>query len=99
MPIQRCDDIEEVKRRLDERDYKALTVVHCETPTGIMNDVKSFCSEAKRRGVVTIVDAVSSLGDMDISPESFGIDRCITASQKCLSCPPALSMISVSNDA
>lgn len=97
-PQNEAIDVEEVKRKLDEREYRALTVVHCETPTGIMNDVKSICNEAKKRGVITIVDAVSSLGGVDIEPQSFGIDLCITASQKCLSCPPSLSMISVSDD-
>ncbi len=93
-------DPEKVKEKLDtEKDLKAMTVVHCETPAGIVNPIQALCPLAKKSGLLTIVDAVSSLGGMDVRPEEWGIDICISASQKALSATPGLTMISVSPNA
>lgn len=91
---------DDVERKLkDERDIKALTVVHSETPTGTINPVKEICRVGKEHGVVTIVDAVSSIGGINVKPDEWDIDICITASQKCLSAAPGLTIMSVSEDA
>lgn len=82
----------------EEKDIKAMTVVHCETPTGILNPIRDLCPIAKKRGMVTIVDAVASLGGMDVKPNDWGIDFCIGSSQKAISAPPGSAMVSVSQD-
>ncbi len=93
-------DPEKVKEKLDtEKNLKAMTVVHCETPAGIVNPIQTLCPLAKKRGLLTIVDAVSSLGGIDVRPGEWEIDICISASQKVLSSTPGLTMISVSPDA
>ena len=90
----------DVKRKLEEeKDIKALTVVHCETPAGIVNPIREICKIGKEHGVITIVDAVASLGGIDVRPDEWGIDPCITGSQKCLSSTPGLTIISVSEEA
>lgn len=90
---------ERLKEKLDiEKDIQALTVVHCETPAGILNPIEKLCPIAKKKGVVTIVDAVASLGGVDVRPDEWGIDFCISASQKALSAPPGLTTLSVSRD-
>lgn len=90
-------DPELVKKLLDEnKDVKALTLVHCETPCGTLNPAKEVCTEANKRGVITIVDAVSSLAGTDLRPDEWGIDICISASQKCLSSTTGLTMLTVS---
>ncbi len=100
VPYDEAMNVELVKEVLDtEHDIKALTAVHCETPTGILNPVDKICREAKKHGVITIVDAVSSLGGVDVRPDEWGIDICICASQKCISAPPGLTMLSISPDA
>jgi aspartate aminotransferase-like enzyme len=92
-------DPADVKKKLDEeKDAKLLTVVHSETPAGTINPIKEICRTANKRGLLTIVDAASSLGGMDIRPEEWGIDICVGAAQKCLSGPP-LSVMSVSKNA
>lgn len=93
-------DVELVKKVMDEhKDLKALTIVHCETPCGTLNPVEDICKEAKKRGLITIVDAVSSLGGVNVKPDEWGIDLCISASQKCISSTTGLTLMSVSQDA
>lgn len=90
---------EKLKEKLDvEKDIKVMTVVHCETPAGIRNPIKELCPIAKRKGILTIVDAVASLAGDDVKPDQWGIDLCCGASQKALSSSPGLTMLSVSKD-
>lgn len=90
-------DLENVKSLLDEYDFEASTMVHCETPTGTLNDIAEILSILKEEGILTIVDAVSSLGGTSVPVED--IDLCIGGSQKCFSAPPGLTFLSVSEDA
>jgi len=89
-----------LKEKLDvEKDIKAMTVVHCETPTGILNPIKELCPIAKKKGILTIVDSVASLAGDDVKPDQWGIDLCCGTSQKALSAPPGLTLLSISKDA
>jgi len=89
-----------LKETLDvEKNIKAMTVVHCETPAGILNPIRELCPIAKRKGILTIVDAVASLGGVDVRPDEWGIDICIGASQKAISAPPGLTMMAMSPEA
>ena len=91
---------EKLKEKLDvEKDIKAMTVVHCETPAGILNPIKELCPIAKKKGILTIVDSVASLAGDDVKPDQWGIDLCCGASQKALSAPPGLTLLSISKDA
>ena len=88
---------EKVKEKLDtQENIKAMTVVHCETPAGIINPVQEVCQLARKRGILTIVDTIASMGGIDVKPDDWGIDICITASQKAISSTPGLTMMSVS---
>lgn len=88
---------EKVDEVLEQYDFKVATMVHCETPTGTLNDIEGILKRLKEEGIVTIVDAVSSLGGVPVPMED--IDICIGGSQKCLSSPPGLTILSVSEDA
>jgi aspartate aminotransferase-like enzyme len=88
-----------LKEILDvEKDIKAMTVVHCETPAGILNPIEELCPIAKRHGVLTIVDVVASLGGVNVKPDDWGVDLCVGSSQKAVSAPPGSTMISISKD-
>lgn len=91
---------DEIDRVLSsESDVKAIAMVHCETSTGAINLVKEIGEIAKKHDCLLIVDAVSSLGGIDLKPDEWGIDLLFTSSQKCLCCPPGLSLLSVSDRA
>jgi alanine-glyoxylate transaminase/serine-glyoxylate transaminase/serine-pyruvate transaminase len=82
-----------------ERDIQALAVVHLETSTGVLNPLPEIASVAKEFGVPIIVDAVSSLGGVPLPVDEWGIDVCVTVSNKCLACPPGVVPLSVSQRA
>jgi alanine-glyoxylate transaminase/serine-glyoxylate transaminase/serine-pyruvate transaminase len=76
-----------------------LIVVHHETSTGVLNPVSDLGALAQEFDVPFIVDAVSSLGGEDLAMDDWGIDICVTASQKCLEAPPGLAPVAVSRHA
>ncbi len=79
---------------------KALAVVYNETSTGAtvrcMDELSELCAG---EDILLIVDAISILGGDELPVDKWNVDLCVTASQKCLMCPPGLSFISVSKKA
>ncbi|WP_040661407.1 pyridoxal-phosphate-dependent aminotransferase family protein [Neptuniibacter caesariensis] len=93
-------DVEKVKAAFAENDnVKALAFVHAETSTGVRSDAKSLCQIAHDNGALAIVDAVTSLGGIDVDVDGWGIDAIYSGTQKCLSCPPGISPVSFSDKA
>jgi len=76
-----------------------VAFVHAETSTGALSDAKTLCSIAKQHGCLTIVDAVTSLGGVELRVDEWQIDAVYSGSQKCLSCVPGLSPVSFSDEA
>lgn len=77
-------------------DARFLAFVHAETSTGALSDAKTLCALAKRHGCLSIVDAVTSLGGVELRVDEWGVDAVYSGSQKCLSCVPGLSPLSFS---
>jgi len=75
-------------------DAKFLAFVHAETSTGALSDAKPLCALAQQHDVLTIVDAVTSLGGVELRVDEWGIDAIYSGSQKCLSCVPGISPVS-----
>ncbi|MDH0446966.1 alanine--glyoxylate aminotransferase family protein [Shewanella sp. GD04112] len=80
-------------------DAQFLAFVHAETSTGALSDAKTLCALAKQYGCLSIVDAVTSLGGVELRVDEWGIDAIYSGSQKCLSCVPGLSPVSFSPNA
>jgi len=80
-------------------DAKIVAFVHAETSTGVLSDAKTLLGIAQRHGCLTIVDAVTSLGGTKLKVDDWGIDAVFSGSQKCLSCTPGLSPVSISERA
>jgi alanine-glyoxylate transaminase/serine-glyoxylate transaminase/serine-pyruvate transaminase len=92
-------DVGEVERALEKnRDASILTIVHCDTPSAILNDVRSVAKIARDFGVITIVDAVSTIGGVPVEFDNWGLDILIGGSQKVLNAPPGLTVIALSDD-
>jgi aspartate aminotransferase-like enzyme len=79
------------------KDATAITLVHCETPAVILNDIVPICKHARNMGMLTIVDTVASLGGTNVRPDEWGIDICVSASQKCLGSTAGLTPMSISD--
>jgi aspartate aminotransferase-like enzyme len=80
-------------------DIKAVTVVHNETSTGVVNPIKQLGKVVADYDALYVVDTVSSLGGDDVEVDDYGIDICVTGSQKCMAAPPGMASITFSNDA
>lgn len=75
---------------------KALAFVHAETSTGVESDAAALCALATRHGALSIVDTVTSLGGIPVLVDAWGADAVYSGSQKCLSCIPGLSPLTLS---
>jgi predicted phosphoserine aminotransferase len=73
--------------------YDAITVVHSETSTGVLNPVKELAEVAHAAGdIVLLVDSVSSLAGAPVFTDAWGLDFILTGSQKSFALPPGLAM-------
>ncbi|MBC5831660.1 pyridoxal-phosphate-dependent aminotransferase family protein [Vibrio metschnikovii] len=89
--------IEKVAATLAEHsDAKILAFVHAETSTGACSDAQALSQLAKQYGMLTIVDAVTSLGGVPLLVDEWQLDAVYSGSQKCLSCVPGLSPLTFS---
>ncbi len=92
--------LEKVEQSLkDNPDAKILAFVHAETSTGACSDAEAIGKLAKKYGVLTIVDAVTSLGGVPLKVDEWQLDAVYSGSQKCLSCVPGLSPVTFSSAA
>jgi len=91
---------EQVEEALERERVDAVTLVHSETSTGVLNPLEEIAEVVRRfPAALLLVDAVSSLGGVDIPVDELGIDVCLTSSQKALALPPGLALASVSDRA
>lgn len=92
-------DPSKIKEKLQNGKHKAAIVVHVDTSTGVANDVREIAKVVKDQGALFILDTVCSLGGMDIRVDEWGIDVCLSGSQKALAVPPGLAILSASKEA
>ena len=88
-----------VKEKLENNTYKLIATVHAETSTGVLNPISEISNLLKERDSLFLVDAVTSLGGMEVDLDEWNIDASYSGSQKCLSCPPGLAPVSFSEKA
>ncbi|MDA0128910.1 alanine--glyoxylate aminotransferase family protein [Vibrio sp. MarTm2] len=92
--------VEKVEQALKANpDAKILAFVHAETSTGACSDAEALGKLAKQHGVLSIVDAVTSLGGVPLKVDEWQLDAVYSGSQKCLSCVPGLSPVTLSQAA
>ena len=80
-------------------DTKILAFVHAETSTGALSDAAALAAIARKRGALSLMDCVTSLGGVPVLIDAWGIDAAYSGSQKCLSCTPGLSPVTFSERA
>jgi pyridoxamine--pyruvate transaminase len=96
VPYNDSVDPGDVERYLDEHpEIELLTVVHSETPSGTLHDVAAIGPMCRARGVLTIVDCVSSVGGIEWRTDDWQIDVAVGAAQKCLGGPPGITLMTV----
>lgn len=90
---------EQIARALERKPAKVVGIVHAETSTGAGQPIEEVSRVVHDHGVLLLVDAVTSLGGMNVDVDGWGIDACYSGTQKCLSCPPGLSPVTFSEAA
>ncbi len=88
------DAVADALRR--HRGIKAVLLTHNETSTGVTNDVRAIAEAVRPSGALLLVDAVSSLGAIELRADAWGLDVVVTGSQKALMGPPGMVFVSVS---
>jgi len=92
-------DPDEIRRALQkEPEIKAVLITHNETSTGVTNDLATISSVVKEFDKLLLVDAISSLGSIDLPVDKWHCDVTVTASQKGWMVPPGMAMVSVSKE-
>ncbi len=76
--------------------FKVVGIVHAETSTGAAQPIEPISQVVHQSGGLLLVDAVTSLGGMEVDVDGWGIDACYSGTQKCLSCPPGLAPVTFS---
>jgi alanine-glyoxylate transaminase/serine-glyoxylate transaminase/serine-pyruvate transaminase len=80
-------------------DAKLVGVVHAETSTGVENPVAEIGRLVKSSGALFLIDTVTSLGGCPVKIDEWSVDAAYSGTQKCLSCPPGLSPVTLSEQA
>lgn len=82
-----------------DHDFKYATVVHCDTPSGVCNDVEEISKLLDKYGIMTVADTVAALFGEPLDLSNSKVDILCGGSQKALSVPPGLTMLWVSDRA
>jgi alanine-glyoxylate transaminase/serine-glyoxylate transaminase/serine-pyruvate transaminase len=80
-------------------DAKFLAIVHAETSTGALQPLQEIGALCREHGILLLVDAVTSVGGVELAVDDWGIDICYSGSQKCLGVPPGLAPVTISDRA
>ena len=97
VPMGQAITAEMVDEALSSGEYDAITVVHNETSTGVMNPLAEISVVVRKYpDVLLLVDAVSSMAGAKIEVDKLGLDVCLAGVQKCFALPPGLAVASVS---
>ncbi|HEY6630329.1 MAG TPA: alanine--glyoxylate aminotransferase family protein [Rhizobiaceae bacterium] len=100
VPYNEVLEPEAVAEALRKRpDIAIVALCHHDTPSGTVNPAREIGAAVRAAGKLLVVDAVSSFGGMDVLPEAVEADIFVTGPNKCLGCPPGLSLLHVSDAA
>lgn len=89
----------QIAEALKKSRPKLVAVVHAETSTGALTPVEEISRLAHEAGALFVLDAVTSLAGCPVKIDEWNVDAVYSGTQKCLSCPPGLSPVSLSSRA
>jgi alanine-glyoxylate transaminase/serine-glyoxylate transaminase/serine-pyruvate transaminase len=84
---------------LEDKKPKLVAIVHAETSTGALTPIEEISKIVHDADALLLLDAVTSLGGCPVRVDDWQVDAIYSGTQKCLSCPPGLSPISLSDRA
>ena len=92
-------DVKLLEEKLSDSNYKAFTVEHVDTSTGIANPIDEVGDVAKITDALYIVDSVCGIGGMPLKMDEWNVDYCLTGSQKAVGAPPGVSLFCLNDRA
>lgn len=98
-PLGELVSLEAIENELKAKPYKALTITHVDTSTGLLIDPKPIARLAKKYNALSILDGVCSVAGEAIHQDEWDIDVVLTASQKAIGVPPGLALLMASQKA
>ena len=88
---------DDVKKKLAGKKYAAVTVVHSETSTGVLNDLAAIAKVVRENSdALVFADAVTSVAGTKVETDAWGLDVVLTGSQKAFALPPGLALFAMS---
>lgn len=78
---------------LSQGGYKLMTITQVDTSTGVLADVRGLAEVARKHNVLVVVDGVCATAAEEFRQDEWGVDVCITGSQKALSVPPGIAFV------
>lgn len=91
-------DIDKLKDFLEkDSNFKYATMVHCDTPTGVLNDLSLICPLLKQYNILTVVDSVAAMVGEELKVDKWQIDIILGGSQKAISAPSGLTIVGISD--
>lgn len=98
-PLGEVVSLDAIEKELKTKKYKALTITHVDTSTGILVDPKPIAKLAQKYNTLSILDGVCSVAGEEINQEEWGLDVVLTGSQKAIGVPPGLALLVASQKA
>src|SRR5215213_9098446 len=95
-PWGKAFEQEQVVSAIERVKPKVVAIVHAETSTGVHQPVDKLGDAAHASGALLLLDCVTSLGGAPVEIDKWGVDAAYSGTQKCLSCPPGLSPVTIS---
>lgn len=94
------NDWDMVEAAIADFKPKMITVIHCETPSGTLNPLENLGKLKRKYGVQLLyTDVVASLGGAPVLVDEWSIDLALGGTQKCLSAPPDMAFLAISDQA
>jgi len=98
-PLGEVVSLEAIEKELKTEKYKALSVTHVDTSTGVLVNPEPIANLAKKYKVLSILDGVCSVAGEEVLQEEWGLDVVLTGSQKAIGVPPGLALLMASQKA
>jgi alanine-glyoxylate transaminase/serine-glyoxylate transaminase/serine-pyruvate transaminase len=92
-PLGDAPSLEAVERAVASGPCKVLTVTHVDTSTGVLTPVEAIAKLGRKHGALVVVDGVCATGGEAFEQDAWGVDVCLTASQKAIGVPPGLALL------
>lgn len=92
-------DQDQVIDQIEQLKPKIVAFVHAETSTGALQPFDRLAAAVHKHDGYLLMDCVTSLGGLPVEIDEWEIDAAYSGTQKCLSCPPGLAPVTLSQRA